>query len=96
MNHVKCRTCGLRRPLGPCPDVKAPIERAGPPTPRKALPNPVLKDERGGYPVDTASVTTTIRLPQEVMSEVDAMAKRWDDTRSRALRRLIQVGLAHA
>ncbi len=40
--------------------------------------------------------TASIRLPADVMAQVDDMAKGWGDTRSRALRRLIQVGLEHS
>ncbi len=38
----------------------------------------------------------TLRLSTDLLAEIDAIAFKWDDTRSRALRRLIQVGLEHS
>ncbi len=37
----------------------------------------------------------SIFLSLDMVAEIDAVAFKWDDTRSRALRRLIQVGLEH-
>ncbi len=37
----------------------------------------------------------SVFLSLDMVAEIDAKAKGWDDTRSRALRRLIQVGLDH-
>ncbi len=44
---------------------------------------------------ETGMVLIAHRLPVDLLAQVDAAAKGWDDTRSRALRRLIQVGLDH-
>ncbi len=43
----------------------------------------------------TTTAMVCVRLSTGMIAEIDAKAEGWDDTRSRALRRLIQVGLDH-
>jgi len=93
MEAPKCKICGSRH-YGMCEVDKASLDaavtgqgfmQAG----KRVAPESV-------HIVEGKSVSVTHRLPTDLLDQVDAMAKGWGDSRSRALRRLIHVGLEHS
>lgn len=64
------------------------------------MPKPVraISKKKRGRPATGRDPVTAIRLPEDLRVRVEAWAAKLNDTpsRSEALRRLVEIGLAHA
>ncbi len=120
MKHPKCRTCGERHRLGPCPglviDHDAMPPGGGRSTPKHPLAThtapltvehvKTAKKAVAGHDLDAldidpapmrvsalGTVYVAFRAPTGLLAQVDDIAKRSGDSRSRVLRRLVRIGL---